>query len=130
MFLKFQKSLIICNRCHEIAFSFYLWKKLLYNTLSNALDIFKNTPQPTKPSVKVLCISWVIEKNCFTHESPVLKLYRLWDGLQTERSQVFSVEKLISWLRAFLGSRVLMIFRASYVNWIIDSESFFSQWML
>ena len=116
--------------CHEIAFSFYLWKKLLYNTLSNALDIFKNTPQPTKPSVKVLCISWVIEKNCFTHESPVLKLYWLWDGLQTERSQVFSVEKLISWLRAFLGSRVLMIFRASYVNWIIDSESFFSQWML
>ena len=42
-------------------------------TLSNALEISKNTPQTSKPSSKDLYIPRVIERSWLVQESPPLK---------------------------------------------------------
>ena len=49
-FLGFKKSVIVSNRLPEIPFCFNLYVRPLGHTLSNALDMSKNTPRTSRPS--------------------------------------------------------------------------------
>ena len=56
----------------QIPFHFNLHMRPLCHTLSNALDMSKNTPQTSRPSSNNLCISWLIDRSWLMHESPGL----------------------------------------------------------
>ena len=72
-FLDFKKSFKNSSNLPEMPFFWSLTIRPSCHTLSNALDISKNTLRTSKPSSKDLYISCVIERSWLMQESPPLK---------------------------------------------------------